>query len=74
MVRHVGCVQKCFSWIAAIVKTHTAKFIALNQRDTLAHTCRGSGCGAARAARVDYNQVEFFFGHGFLVTAHAIDG
>ena len=57
MVKQVGCMQKCFGWITAIIKTRTAKFIALNQRDTLTHTCRDRGRGAARPSCADDDQV-----------------
>ena len=66
MVKHRGCMQQGFSWIAAIIETRTAQFIALDQRDTLAHSGCGGGRSTARAACADHNQVIFIFGHGFL--------
>jgi hypothetical protein len=66
VVKHVCRMQEGFGWIAAIIKTRTAKFIAFNQRDTLTHTCRGSGRIATGAACANYNYVVFVLGHMFL--------
>ncbi len=63
MVKQMCCVQKSFGWIAAIIETGAAQFIALNQRNPLPHAGYFCGCGAARTARTDDNQIICFLHH-----------